>query len=103
MHNGFDAYFALLTQKRDRHRWSVRFDDFGVSDIDSTPMDSNSESGQAVTLAWRYEPKTNWSVGLEWLAVDVDRMAFGYFGLPATMRENLTRFEVRYRLQSRPR
>jgi hypothetical protein len=97
--NRFDAWFALLTRKRDAHRWSVRFDRFGASDLDSTPIDDNSESGHAWTAAWRFERNENWSIGLEWRALDLTRPAFGYFGMPAKQRESLLNFDLRYRLQ----
>lgn len=98
--NGFDAYFALLTKKHRQHRWSLRFDDFGVADYDTTPMDNNSESGDALTASWRYEPDGSWSIGLEWRSLDITRPSFGYFGLPASRSEDLLNFDARYQLRS---
>jgi hypothetical protein len=98
----FDSAFALLTKAHDRHRWSVRFDDFSIVDHDQIPLDDNSESGRALTAAWRYETDRGWSVGLEWVSLDVDRPAFAYFGRPESETENLVRFELRYRLWSDP-
>lgn len=96
----FESAFALLTKAHDRHRWSVRFDDFSIVDNDQIPLDDNSESGQAITAAWLYEGNGGWSVGLEWLRLDVDRPAFAYFGRPTASDEDLIRFGVRYRLWS---
>jgi hypothetical protein len=97
--NGFDAWFALLTRKRNAHRWSVRFDRFGVSDRDSTPIDDNGESGHAWTAAWRLERNENWSIGFEWRTLRLTRPAFGYFGTPAKQHGNQLNFDLRYRLR----
>jgi hypothetical protein len=97
--NAFESCFALLTRKHGRHRWSLRFDDFDVADLDATPLDDNSESGDALTAAYRYELEASWSLGVEWLALDLTRPAETYFGRPASSRENLFRLEMRYRLQ----
>jgi hypothetical protein len=99
--NGFDSYFALLTKKHGQHRWSLRFDSLAISDLDTTPLDDNSETGNAVTIAWRFEPEHDWSVGLEWRSMDISRPAFAYFGNPVSSIEKLFSFDVRYRLRKR--
>jgi len=95
---GFESYFALLTRKHGRHRWSVRFDDFAVTDRDTIPLDDNGEAGQALAAAYRYEPEGSWSAGLEWLALEVERPAFAYFARPVSASENVVRVFARYRL-----
>jgi len=100
--NDFDAAFVLLTRKQGAQRWSLRVDSFSVDDNDRIPLDDNSESGDAITLAWRYEPDASWLVGAEWQTLDVDRPAFAYFGRPVSKNTNLARIEARYTLNRRP-
>ena len=95
---GFDSAFALVTRTHDRHRVSLRFDDFSIVDNDGTALDDNSESGDAITLAWRYQSNSGWSVGVEWMALDLERPAFAYFGWPTVVSEDLVRLDLRYRL-----
>lgn len=97
--NGLKSSFLLLTRKHQRHRWSMRFDDFDMSDYDTTPIDDNSESGDALTVAWRFEPDRDWSIGLEWRMLDVTRPAFAYFGNPIDAEETQLSIDVRYRLR----
>jgi hypothetical protein len=70
-----------------------------MSDFDTTLNDDNSESGDALTIAWRFEPVTDWSVGIEWRRLDIARPAFAYFGKPVDSAETLLRFDVRYQLR----
>lgn len=100
--SSFDSAFALLTRMHNRQRWSLRFENFSIVDNDQIPLDDNSESGDALTAAWRYEADGGWSVGLEWQALDVDRSAFTYFGRPPSQTEHLIRLDARYRLWSAP-
>lgn len=97
--NGLKSSFVLLTRKHARQRWSMRVDDFDMSDHDTTPIDDNSESGDALTLAWRYEPDQVWSIGLEWRRLDITRPAFAYFSRPVSTDETLLNFDARYRPQ----
>ena len=101
--NGIQSYFALLTKKHEQHRWSIRFDDFDVVDRDTTPLDDNGESGHALTAAWRFEPDRDWSIGIEWRALDITRPASAYFGRPVSNSEDLVSFDIRYRLWSKQR
>jgi hypothetical protein len=97
--NGLKSHFVLLTKKHQRQRWSLRFDDFEMTDFDATPIDDNSESGDAWTVAWRYEADQAWSIGLEWRALDVTRPAFAYFGNAIDADEEVLSFDVRYRIR----
>jgi hypothetical protein len=96
--NGMNAWFALLTRQFRRQRWSLRFDDFAMTDRDTTPIDDNSEHGTAVTVAWRYVPEAEWSIGLEWRRLDIHRPAFAYFGTPVDAKDDLFSFDLRYRV-----
>jgi hypothetical protein len=97
--NGLESSFVLLTRKQKRQRWSLRFDDFAMTDHDTTPIDDNSESGDALTVAWRYEPDQDWSIGLEWRKLDITRPAFAYFSRPVSADETRLNLDVRYRLR----
>jgi hypothetical protein len=97
--NGFRSVFALLTRQWNRHRWSLRFDDFRVTDYDGIPLDDNSESGHALTAAWRYDTAGDWSVGVEWQLLDVTRPAFAYFDEPTHQTVDVLKLGFGYRLR----
>jgi len=96
--NAYDAYFALLTRQSGRHRWTLRYDDFAVVDRDRIPLDDNGETGDAVTLAWRFTPRDDWSIGIDWQRLAVERPAFAYAGAAVSQTERLVSFDIRYRL-----
>ena len=98
--NRFESAFVLLTRTHGRHRWSLRFDDFAVTDRDRIPLDDNDESGDAVTLAWRFEAAAAWSVGFDWVKLDVTRPAYAYASLPPARTETVARLGFRFRAGS---
>jgi len=98
--NGYSSYFALLTRRQGRHRWSLRIDRLSMQDLDTTPLDDNSESGRAATVAYQFESNGFWSVGLEYSQLSVRRPAFAYLGGAISQESHVFRFGVRVRLDS---
>lgn len=95
---GFDSYFALLTRDFGKHRLSFRYDDFELVDRDSTFEDRNDESGDALTLAYRYTHSQRLFAALEWLEIRADRAAWAYFGLPTSATERSIIAQIGLRL-----
>jgi len=69
----FDALYVLLSWQRGRLRTSLRYDDFGVVDRDSTAGDDNSENGSAWTWAAFVDFAERWRLGCELLALEAER------------------------------
>ncbi len=73
---GFRAAYGLGTwaSPSNRHRTTLRFDAFRVTDRDEFKADDpNRETGSAWTFAYRLEPAKHHAVTLEILRVDSDR------------------------------
>jgi hypothetical protein len=97
--NAFKAYMLLLTRRHGRHRWTLRLDDFSVTDRDTTPLDDNYEEGRATTVAYRLSADdAPWDIGVEWIGLELERPARAYFGDAPKADDNLVRFGARYRL-----
>ena len=96
--NDFEARYAMLTRQQNGHRFSLRYDDFSVDNLDGLPMDDNSESGDALTLAYIYDYSPRLQLAVEWLQVDSDRPARQYIGLPSSSTETSVRAQLRWRL-----
>lgn len=63
----YDASFALLSREvGPRHRISARYDDFSLGRRNPGYAPSNSDKGDAWTLAWLYEPRPDWRLAAEW-------------------------------------
>jgi hypothetical protein len=99
--DAFESYFVLLTKRFDRHRVSLRWDDFSVTDNDVVPLDDNNEYGYAWTVGYSYEHSARFGVRVEWMEVESDRPANGYLGLPDEHDEQLLQMQFNVRLGSR--
>jgi len=61
----FYSHFALLSHKIKRHRFSVRYDYFEVTDKDDWKFDPNASHGEGLTATWRYQLTPQWQIGVE--------------------------------------
>lgn len=97
----FEASYVMLTRMRNGHRFTARYDDFSVEDLDALPMDDNNESGTALTLAYLRELTPNLTLAFEWLRVDSDRPARAYLGLDPQSTETVLQAQLRWSLAGR--
>jgi len=63
--NAFYSYYLMLSHKEGKHRVSVRYDYFKVTDNDTTAFDPNASHGEGVTATWRYQLSNSWQLGVE--------------------------------------
>ncbi len=63
--NEFQSWYVLLNYKLDKQRFSIRYDDFEVIDIDTNAEDPNDSNGSGITASWRYEYSESLHLGLE--------------------------------------
>ncbi|ALS99501.1 hypothetical protein [Lacimicrobium alkaliphilum] len=61
----FDAWYLMLSHRTGRHRFSLRYDHFTVTEDDIWPWDYNHSDGEGLTVNWRYHLNKNWQLGLE--------------------------------------
>jgi hypothetical protein len=102
--DAFSAKYLLLTRLvRGPHRVSARYDVFDMHRVEGQPW-IEADHGHAWTLAYRYEPSTRWSGGLEWLRIASSREPWEYFyAAPEDAAETSVRLVVSYRLGAGPR
>ncbi len=96
--NDYEARYVLLTRMQNGHRFTARYDEFSVDNLDGLPMDDNDESGNALTLAYIYDYTPNLQLAVEWLQVDSVRPAREYLGLPSSSTETIVRAQLRWNL-----
>ena len=77
----FASYFALLTRAFERHRFSIRYDRFKVTQNDRIPEDNNSVHGNAWTASYGFAYSQHVEFVAEWLSISTHRCAFVYYGL----------------------
>jgi hypothetical protein len=93
--NDFQSGYVLLSKRWDKHRLSLRVEDFSVTDNDLTPEDNNNEDGQSLTLAYQYQLDRPWFIQFEYNAVDSTRPARAY------LNESVELLEQQWQLSSR--
>lgn len=99
--NAYASWFVLLTKVFGRHRVSVRYDDFAVTEKDRIPLDENAERGRAQAVAYRYQASDRVGVALEWLRIRSDRPAWEYNELATGRTEQQVQLSIQFRLSNR--
>jgi hypothetical protein len=66
------AFYALVSYRRRSHRYSVRYDEFRINDLDGG--NSTRERGDAVTLAYTYEWGLRQRVAVEYASLSGNRL-----------------------------
>jgi hypothetical protein len=93
----FRSYFVLLTRRVHKHRVSLRFDEFSVTDRDETPLDANGESGHAWMLGYTLDHSARLAVKAELLGIETSRPAWAYLGLPTRATERILQTQLTLR------
>ena len=92
----FNAGYLMLSRRLGKHRATVQWERFAVSDRDSTPRDTNRESGNGLCVAWRYMPDRHWQLGLQAGRLQSKRPQRRYFGADESASESQLLAIVRY-------
>jgi hypothetical protein len=94
--NDFASFYSLFSKKWQRHRLTARFEDFSVTDKDSTPYDDNNEQGHSITLGYQYQIERPWFLHLEYNYLDTTRSARVYLGESVDLQEQQVQLATRY-------
>jgi hypothetical protein len=93
----YDSYFVLLTRSWGKHRVSARYDNFDITQNDSTPEDNNPEYGLGWTLGYQFAMTDNATLSAEWLSIKTHRCAFEYYDLDPTVTEKQAQLTLQLR------
>ena len=91
----YDSQFVLLTRRFDRHRLSLRYDRFEVTQNDATQEDNNPENGHAWTLAYRFRATKTAQLVAEWLSIKTHHCGWVYYGISPTATEQQLQLSLR--------
>ena len=96
----FDSKFIMLTKIVGKHRLSLRYDNFEVTQNDDTDEDNNPEDGLVWTAAYQHEYSQRLSFAAEWLSIKTHHCGWVYYGLNPTATEKQWQFSVRLRFSN---
>ena len=91
----FASWYLLGSWKRNRDRFSIRFDTFSTQDRDRVAED-NTEHGHSWVLAWMHELRPNVRLGTEFVQVAGDRPAAQQSGFSPNTDGRTVTVELRY-------
>ena len=63
----YDAYYLLLSHRKEQHRFSLRYDWFDTTEQDHYPFDPNDSQGNAWAATWRFQYHPHVEIGAEYL------------------------------------
>jgi len=93
----FDSQYLMLTKSYDRHRFSMRYDKFEVTQNDRTLEDNNSDDGHAWTVAYFYDYSDTISFGAESLNIKTHHCGWAYHSLDPVRTEKQLQLSLRLR------
>lgn len=94
----FAAWFVLANWQHNEFSVTLRYDDFQVTDKDSTIGDDNNGHGQAMLLALTYQLNSQLSLSLERQQLDsVQHNRQQQWPWPARQRQSLTKLLLNWR------
>jgi hypothetical protein len=93
---GLHSWYALVSRKYRKSRFTVRYDEFGMQNRDDSPTETNTEHGRAWTLAWLYELTPHWRLGSEFTNVTGDKVIAAESGFDPNTDARTFIVEVRY-------
>lgn len=93
----YDSAFLLLTKAMDKHRFSLRYDNFEVEQYDQTPDDNNPEDGLAWTASYRYALSDKVSFAAEWLSIKSHHCGWVYYDIDPNATERQLQLSVMLR------
>ena len=94
--NDYRNGFVMLSKKVNQHRYSMRIEEFSVTDNDEMPDDDNNEYGKAATLSYQYRFSKNWFIQAEGSIVKSDRASREYSADDTELTETLTQVAAKY-------
>ena len=94
----YHAAFVQLTRAFGSQRFTVRYDTFDVSDMDSNPLDPNGENGNAWTASYRWQISRQWGIAVEQLWIQGHRTARSLIGLDPNYDEQVLLTSLRWQL-----
>ncbi|OUS39534.1 hypothetical protein A9R01_01215 ['Osedax' symbiont bacterium Rs2_46_30_T18] len=96
VNNSYSSAFVALSKQLDKHKFSVRVEEFSVTDRDQQVRDNNDEYGRAATVNYTYRLTKPWFLSAEYSVIKSNRPSREYLSQPAKLTEQQLQFAARY-------
>ena len=96
VNNRYSSAFVALSKQLKKHQFSVRVEEFSVTDRDKQLADNNDEYGRAATVNYTYRLAKPWFLSAEYTVIESNRPSRQYLSQPAKLTEQQLQFAARY-------
>ena len=96
VNNDYQSAFVSLTKRRKKHSYTLRLEEFSVTDNDSTVGDNNAEYGKAATFNYTYRYSKPWFLSFEYNWIKSDRPSRAYQNQAVDLTEQQYQLAARY-------
>jgi len=96
VNNDYKSGFVALSKRIEKHRMTIRIEEFSITDKDLTAGDNNNEYGKAATVNYSYRFRKPWFLSLEYNWIDSRRSARIYTQHAIDLTERQWQLATRY-------
>ena len=96
VNNQYASGYVALTKRWQKHRATIRAEEFSVTDRDNTLGDNNNEYGKSLTANYSYRYAKNWFLSAEYNWINSYRWARWYVREPINLIERQWQLSARY-------
>lgn len=96
VNNDYRSGFVALSRKVKKHKYTVRLEEFSVTDNDQTVGDNNTEYGKATTFNYTYRWSKPLLLSAEYNWIKSSRPSRAYLGYSTNLTEQQIQLAARY-------
>ncbi len=96
VNNDYTSGYVALSKRINKHRVTLRLEEFSITDNDNTFGDNNNEYGKSATLNYTYRYSKPWLLSLEYNWINSVRAARMYINQPYNLVERQWQLAGRY-------
>ena len=96
VNNDYASGYIAVSKRINKHRATLRLEEFSVTDNDQTIGDNNNEYGKSATINYTYRYSKPWLLSVEYNWINSQRQARMYVGQPVKLIERQWQLAARY-------
>jgi hypothetical protein len=96
VNNDYSSGFITISKRIQKHRMTVRLEEFSVTDNDNTLGDNNNEYGKSATFNYTFRYNKPWFLSVEYNWINSDRPSRSYVNQAVNLTERQIQLAARY-------
>lgn len=96
VNNDYQSAYIALSKRMNKHKFTLRLEEFSVADKDNFAFDNNEEYGKSGTLNYTYRLNKSWFISTEYSLIKSERFARIYAQEQTSLTEQQLQLAARY-------